>query len=121
MTENAPKKRDRRRLMTTRAPRGTDHGHRIRSLFRGYLRRLGPDHDPIIEAGALRAAELLVLAEDLRAKALAGDGVGINDITRLESTARRAEQDLFGKVEPPDPALDLPEYPDDPTESIDAE
>lgn len=93
----------------------------MRLLFNTYLSRLGPGpHDHVIQAGAMRAAELLVLCEDLRAKALSDESIGINDITRLESTARRAEVDLFGKAEPPDPQLELPEYPDNPAEPPDA-
>lgn len=103
------------RWLRERAPNSTKRGRRVRFLFNTYLSRLGPGpHDHVIQAGCIRAAELMVMCEDLRAKALAGDGVGVNDITRLESTARRAEADLFGKVQPPDPALELPEYVDSP-------
>jgi hypothetical protein len=111
-----------RQLLAERAARKSPQGRRVRLLFNTYLDRLGPGpHDHVIQAGAIRAAELLVLCEELRARALTGEAVGVNDITRLESTARRAEADLFGKVSPPDPALELPEYIDNPTESGDDE
>jgi hypothetical protein len=111
-----------RQLLAERASRKTPQGRRVRALFNAFLSRLGSGpHDHVIQAGAMRAAELLVLCEDLRARALAGEGIGVNDITRLESTARRAEADLFGKVEPPDPQLDLPEYPENPAESQDGD
>ena len=104
-----------RQLLAERAARKSPQGRRVRLLFKTYLSRLGPGpHDHVIQAGAIRAAELMVMCEDLRAKALAGESVGVNDVTRLESTARRAEADLFGKVQPPDPALELPEYSDNP-------
>ena len=111
-----------RQLLAERASRKTPQGRRVRLLFQTYLNRLGPGlHDAVIQAGAIRAAELAVMCEDLRVRALAGDAINVNDITRLESTARRAEHDLFGKAEPQDPQLELPEYPDNPAESTDGE
>jgi hypothetical protein len=69
---------------------------RVRDLFTAYLERLGPGpHDPVIEAGALRWAELTAICETLRAKALAGADIDANDITRLESTANRAERAII--------------------------
>jgi hypothetical protein len=69
---------------------------RVRDLFSAYLGRLGPGpHDPIVEASALRAAELATICEGLRARALAGEDVDANDITRLESTANRAERAMI--------------------------
>jgi len=106
-----------RRLMEARAPLGTAQGRRVRLLFRTYLKRLGDGpHDDVMQAGAMRAAELTVLCENLRARALAGETIGANDITRMESTSRRAEHDLFGKVELADPMLELPEYAENPHE-----
>lgn len=102
-----------RQFLAERAARKSPQGRRVRLLFKTYLARLGQGpHDHVIQAGAIRAAELAVMCEHLRSKALAGEAVGVNDITRLELTARRAESDLFGKVTPPDPELELPEYPD---------
>lgn len=69
---------------------------RVRDLYRAHLARFGDGpHDPVTEAHALRAAELAVLCEDMRAKALAGEPIDPNDITRLESTANRAEKALL--------------------------
>lgn len=66
---------------------------RVRDLYSAYLERLGPGpHDPVIEAGALRWAELTAICETLRAKALAGEEIDANSITRLESTAARVER-----------------------------
>jgi hypothetical protein len=49
---------------------------RVRDLYTAYLERLGPGpHDPVIEASALRWAELTAICETLRAKALAGEDI----------------------------------------------
>ena len=73
---------------------------RVRDLYAAYLERLGPGpHDPIVEAAALRAAELSTICEGLRARALAGEDVDANDITRLESTAARAERGMVKGAE----------------------
>jgi hypothetical protein len=73
---------------------------RVTDLYRAYLERLGPGpHDPIIEANALRWAELTVICETLRAKALAGEDIDANDITRLESTAARVERAMVKGAE----------------------
>lgn len=74
-----------RQLLAERASRKSPQGRRVRLLFQTYLDRLGPGlHDAVIQAGAIRAAELAVMCEDLRARALAGDAINVNDITRLE-------------------------------------
>jgi hypothetical protein len=66
---------------------------RVRDLYNAYLERLGPNpHDPITEANAVRWAELTAICETLRAKALVGEDIDANDITRLESTAARVER-----------------------------
>jgi hypothetical protein len=73
---------------------------RVTDLYRAYLERLGPGpHDPIIEASALRWAELTAICETLRAKALAGEDIDANAITCLESTANRAERALVKGAE----------------------
>lgn len=75
----------------TRSAKAT--ARRVRDLYAAYLERLGQGpHDPIVEAAALRAAELSTICEGLRARALAGEDVDANDITRLELTANRAER-----------------------------
>ena len=67
----------------TRSAKAT--ARRVRDLYAAYLERLGQGpHDPIVEAAALRAAELSTICEGLRARALAGEDVDANDITRLE-------------------------------------
>lgn len=82
----------------TRSAKAT--ARRVRDLFRAYLERLGPGpHDPIIEANALRWAELTAICETLRAKALAGQDIDANDITRLESTAARVERAIVKGAE----------------------
>ncbi len=86
----------RRRLLADRAPRRTPQGRRIRTLFQGFIAKLDPDN-PLHQAGALRAAELAVAAEDARAKLLAGDTSIEEAVTRLENAARRAEHDLIRK------------------------
>jgi hypothetical protein len=100
----------------TRSAKAT--ARRVRDLYEGYLDRVGPGpHDPIVEAAALRAAELATICEGLRARALAGEDIDANNITRLESTANRAERTLIGKagtIERDPFTVDLPEYPDDP-------
>jgi hypothetical protein len=71
----------------------TATARRVRDLYSAYLERLGPGpHDHVIEAGALRWAELTAICEVLRARALAGEDIDANAITRLESTANRAER-----------------------------
>ena len=99
----------------TRSAKAT--ARRVRDLFEAYLGRLGPGpHDPIIQSRALRAAELATICECLRARALAGDDVDVNDLTRLMSTLDRAERALIGKAGTADRdpfTVDLPEYPDE--------
>ena len=78
----------------TRTAKAT--ARRVRDLYSAFLGRLGPGpHDPVVEAAALRAAELATLCEGLRARALAGEEIDANDITRLESTANRAERAMI--------------------------
>ena len=86
----------RRRLLAARAPRKTPQGRRIRCLFWGFIAKLDDD-DPLNQARALRAAELVVAAEDLRTRLLAGDTLIEEAVTRVENAARRAEQDLSRK------------------------
>jgi hypothetical protein len=91
-------------LLASRANARTARGRRIRDLFKGLLARVGAGpHDVVTEAHALRVAELVVACEDIRA-GLAGkvlDVGQVNAITRLESTAARAER-AFLKAAPVD-------------------
>jgi hypothetical protein len=89
-----------RRWLTARAPRKTTQGRRIRSLFRAYMARLKPG-DPLHQAAAMRAAELVVSAEEMRARLLAGDTSAEEAVTRLENAARRAERDLAPLIPEP--------------------
>jgi hypothetical protein len=85
-----------RRWLTARAPRKTLQGRRIRSLFRAHMAKLTPG-DALHQAAAMRAAELAVAAEDMRAKLLAGDSSVEESLTRVENAARRAANDLTRK------------------------
>jgi hypothetical protein len=90
---------------------------RVRDLYIAFLARLGHGpHDEITQAGALRWAELTAICEVLRSRALAGEEIDANSITRLESTAARAERAMtkgINKQDDGDPfVVDLPEYPD---------
>jgi hypothetical protein len=79
---------------------------RVRDLYRAHLARLGTGpHDAVTEACALRAAELAVICEALRAKAVAGEEVSPDAITRLEGTRDRAERAMI-KGAPADAAAD---------------
>jgi hypothetical protein len=92
---------------------------RVRDLYRSIIaRRENPD--AMVEAQALKIAELVVLAEAARARAaemlgqaaadngsVAGIASMINAVTRAEGTARRAMAD-FDK-----PAPEKPWSPDD--------
>jgi hypothetical protein len=82
-----------RRWLTARAPRRTAQGRRVRSLFRAFMTKLTPG-DPLHQAAAMRAAELIVASEDMRARLLAGDIAAEEAVTRLENAARRAQQEL---------------------------
>jgi hypothetical protein len=65
-------------------------------MYRAHLGQIGAGpFDHLTQARALRAAELGVICEGLRAKALAGEPVDPNDITRLEGTLNRAEKALI--------------------------
>jgi hypothetical protein len=80
-------------LLTVRAPRNTEQGCRIRRLYRSFIAPLVAG-DPVHEAAALAAAELIVAAEVARARLLAGDPDAEAATVRLENSARRAKLDL---------------------------
>jgi hypothetical protein len=66
---------------------------RVTDLYDAYLARLGKGpHDAVTQANALRWAELTTICEGLRARALAGEDIDANAITRLEGTAQRIER-----------------------------
>lgn len=89
-----------RRWLSARAPRRTPQGRRIRSLFRAFMAKLTPG-DPVHQAAAMRAAELVVASEDMRARLLAGDTTAEEAVTRLENAARRAERELVPLIPKP--------------------
>jgi hypothetical protein len=76
---------------------------RARSLFNGLVRQIGRDRvDIVVETHALRVAELTAAAETLRAQlatTAAPTPALVNSVTRLESTAARAERAL-AKIAP---------------------
>jgi hypothetical protein len=83
---------------------------RARDVFQGLVRQIGRDRvNIVVETHALRVAELTTAAETLREQLLATTEAPsaslINSITRLESTAARAERALF-KLAPPKTAAD---------------
>ena len=82
--------------MSTRTARG----RRVRDLFEGYLARLGADADIVTKAHCLRVAELIAIAEETRAKTSGAElkPDWLNAVTRIESTAARAERALFKDV-----------------------
>ena len=82
-----------RAWLKSRAPRATARGRHLRRLFRSYMAKLTLG-DPLHQAAAMRTAELVVAAEDMRARLLAGDTSAEEAVTRLENAARRAERDL---------------------------
>jgi hypothetical protein len=96
----------RRQLLAIRAPRSTPQGRRIRRLFRRFIAKLNAD-DPLHQSAAMRAAELTVAAEEMRARLLAGDTTAEEAVTRLENAARRAERDLAPLIPKPLTWLEL--------------
>jgi hypothetical protein len=96
----------RRQLLAIRAPRSTPQGRRIRRLFRRFIAKLNAD-DPLHQSAALRAAELVIAAEEMRARLLAGDTATEEAVTRLENAARRAERDLAPLIPKPLTWLEL--------------
>lgn len=71
----------------------TAEARRIRDLFLGYMAALGNPQSAIVQAKAAKAAELMVAAENLRARLINGDG-DANQLVRLENLADRAVRSL---------------------------
>jgi hypothetical protein len=63
---------------------------RRRELIAVFVQALGGRVLPVQMVEIERAASLLILAADLRTKALRGEDVAIADLSRLEGTADRA-------------------------------
>jgi hypothetical protein len=94
-------------------PKRTPHAtaRRVTDLYTAYLARLGSGpHDPIVEANALRWAELTTICETLRARALAGEDIDANAITRLESTVGRVSRATAAEAARADEGLSGEEF-----------
>jgi hypothetical protein len=84
----------RRRKRTKRLPRYVYDrrfalGRRVKTLEGIFKARLGDEvaSDPITAAAIRRCAETIVLAEDLRARALRGEDVSPDDVLRMTRAA----------------------------------
>jgi hypothetical protein len=73
--------------------RNTSAGRRVRDLLRAYLKAMGDPDDVVLQANALRAAELVTAAEIERHKLLSGVG-DADAVLRLEGAAGRAVRAL---------------------------
>jgi hypothetical protein len=79
----------------------TPRGRRVRALYRSFMTKL-PDDDANAQATALRAAELTIIAEDVRATVLACelDAKLAGELVRVENLAARARREV-AKLEDP--------------------
>jgi hypothetical protein len=93
--------------VAVRANQNTRRGRRLADLFHALMDRVGCPTDVMVQADVLRAAELRVAAEDLRAKVLAGEPCEPDALVRLENLAGRAERKL-GKA--PNKPASVAEY-----------
>jgi hypothetical protein len=75
---------------------------RRRELVASFVEALGGRISPVQKVEVERCASLLILAEDMRAKAFRGENVSISDLSRLEGTCLRALQRL--NLPPPGPS-----------------
>jgi hypothetical protein len=90
---------------TKKSPIVSPHAsaRRVTDLYDAYLARLGKGpHVAVTQANALRWAELTTICEGLRSRALAGEPIDANDITRLEGTAQRIERAIVESAEDAD-------------------
>jgi hypothetical protein len=69
-------------------------GRRVKELTRGLLAELGGNASPLLAVRVRRVAELTATAEVLRNRALKGESIDIDKLTKLESETRRAERAL---------------------------
>jgi hypothetical protein len=67
---------------------------RVKALAAGYTARLGGGADAATLAAVQKAAELGALAEELRGKALRGEGAALSEVLKLEGVADRAVRAL---------------------------
>src|SRR5260370_1034004 len=79
----------------------TPRGRRFRALYRSFMTKL-PDDDANASATALRAAELTIIAEDLRARIVAGEVALDDQLVRIENrpAGGRSDRGVAG-VRPP--------------------
>jgi hypothetical protein len=73
----------------SRADGRTAAGRRVRDLYRAFVAGAGNPDSDVFRAAALAAAELMAASEVAGAKLLSGDG-DVEQIVRLENSARRA-------------------------------
>jgi hypothetical protein len=102
----APRWRSRmtKKPVAVRANQNTRRGRRLADLYRALMDRIGNPIDVMMQADVLRAVELRIAAEDLRAKVLAGEPCEPDALVRLENLASRAERRL-GKAPNKTPSL----------------
>jgi hypothetical protein len=77
----------------------TPRGRRFRALYRSFMTKL-PDDDANAQATALRAAELTIIAEDLRARIVAGKVAPDAELVRIENLAARARREVARLEDP---------------------
>jgi len=83
---------------------------RVKAKVAGYAARLGGGADAVTLASYQKAAELAVVAEDLRAKQLRGEPVDLGEMAKAQGLADRAERALgLDRKRQPAPALPLRE------------
>ena len=79
----------------------TPRGRRVRALYASFMTKL-PDDDANAQATALRAAELGIIAEDVRATVLAcePDAKLAGELVRIENLAARARREVARLEDP---------------------
>lgn len=73
--------------------KNTAAGRRVADLLRAFLREMGDPCDVVLQANALRAAELTTAGEIARGKLLSGVG-DADQVVKLENMAARAVRAL---------------------------
>ncbi len=88
----------------------SQEARRVRVLFRGYVARLSDPTDPLLVLAARRAAELVAVAERLRAQAIRGEPTDFSDLIKIENAGRRAVRELHLKTIEEKRELSLSDY-----------
>jgi hypothetical protein len=110
------KRYPRRNRRTPRPPQPFDKrggaGRRAHALTNHFRQCLGPiAEDPVTAAAIARAAQLLALAEEARARALRSDPkVTLDDVVRLNRLAEHAVRALHLDRHTKQQPMSLPEY-----------